>query len=153
MSRWMPVLLAGLVALPLLARSPEAGAAVVTIGGCYYPSVAVSVFEARFFQDIDLVDDPGRMKDQCKDFLDGCKKAIKHDSNCVEAGFAAIQNAADEGCKDIADPDDRAACSDGLKADAEEFRSNLDDNKTNSEQTCHDCYEMCLAGDECLTPE
>jgi len=153
MLRSTRVILGGLAALPLLALSPEASAAPATVGGCYYPNVSASIFEANFFGDIEISDDPGHRKDQCKDFLKGCTKTVKHVTNCVESGYAATKNAAFEACKEIADPEDRALCQDGLKADAESFEANLDENESGAEQECRECYEDCLAGVSCLVAE
>jgi len=153
MSRFMRVILGGFAALPLLALSLEASAAAATVGGCVYPRTSVSTFEANFFDDIEISGDPGRRKDQCKDFLKGCTNTVKHVSNCVESGYAAIENAAFKECKEIADPEDRALCQDGLEEDAESFEASLDESESGAKRECHECYEECLAGESCLVEE
>jgi hypothetical protein len=146
------MLRAGLAALPmaLLVLSQGASAAPASVGGCYYPSVAVDIYAVNFFDDIEISDDPGHRKAQCKDFLKGCKKTIKHVTNCVESGFAALENAAYVECKDLTDPEDREACKDDLESANDDFDDELDYNKSAAEQECRACYEDCLAGDSCF---
>jgi hypothetical protein len=143
--------LAGLAAVPvaLLGLLLGAGSASATTGGCLVPYTAASYFGSHnigFFDDVELSDDAGHRKNQCKDFLKGCKKIVKHTTNCMESAISSVEDGELESCKDIEDKEDREICKDEVKGGADSFFDFLDENKADAYEICQACYEDCLEG-------
>jgi hypothetical protein len=142
MARWIGAV--GLAAVVL-----GAGSASATTGGCLPPYTASIYFgsgSVGFFDEVDLSDDPGHLKNQCKDFLKGCKKIVKHSTNCVESAISSVENGELESCKDIEDKEDREICKDEVKGGADSFFEFLDENKALAYANCQCIYEVCLEG-------
>jgi hypothetical protein len=127
-----------------------AGSASATSGGCVDPFFASAQFgsddDDGFFDNVDLSSDPGHLKNQCKDFLKGCKKIVKHCTNCLESVISSIENGWLEECKDLEDPEDRKDCKDESKGAADDFLDELDENKAFAYENCQCLYEDCLEG-------
>jgi hypothetical protein len=143
--------MAGLAAVPLalIGVSFAAGSASATTGGCFPPYTAANIFGSEdlgFFGEVDLSDDPGHLKNQCKDFLKGCKKIVKHCTNCLESAISSIEDGNLEECKEIEDSEERKACKEDVKGGADADFDFLDENKALAYEKCQECYEDCLEG-------